>query len=121
MLHWTWRHQCELMDFNMHTDSHRNKYNVCACVGLYTYMYFPIMSAKMGGPRDNDTPGAVNIPSSMILVSKYYSPIKGTRSHVEVVDSRVRAGKNKISLKHLVVIERKYPKKMGFERAKEST
>lgn len=79
------------------------------------------MSAEWGGPRNNDIPGAVNIPSSMILVSKYYSPIKGTRSHVEVIPG---LGQGKISPKTSCGDRKKgstQKRWKHFKRAKEST
>lgn len=53
------------------------------------YMHIFPSSVCWEGPETTDTPVAVSTLSIQILVSKYYSPIKGTR----VPYSRARAGK----------------------------
>lgn len=42
-------------------------------------MHAIFSNSLLRGPVTSDTPVAMNIPSTQILVSKYYSPIKGTR------------------------------------------
>lgn len=54
--------------------------------------YFLAQSVK--GPRFNDTSVAMSISGTRILISKYYSSLKGTELLGEMVDSETRVEKN---------------------------
>lgn len=79
---------------------------------MLTYIHiFP--SSVLKGPRNNDSPVAMNTPSAQILFSKYHSQIKGTRC---CLDKWLMSGLGQekyVSLEHLVVLESKevLPKK----------
>ena len=44
----------------------------------HTHTHSFSLLCLFGGPRINNSPGAISIPSSQILVSEYHSPLKGT-------------------------------------------
>ena len=57
--------------------------SMCVCMHIHTQAYtyinaFISLLCLLRRPRTNYTPVAVSIPSSPILVSEYYSPLKGT-------------------------------------------
>lgn len=87
---------------------------------MLTYIHiFP--SSVLKGPRNNDSPVAMNTPGSQILFSKYHSQIKGTRC---CLDEWLMSGlgqEKHVSLERLVVPESKevLPKKKMGEMLKE--
>ena len=73
---------------------------ICMCVHIFTYLYF----LALREPRGNDTPVAMYIPSTQILVSKYHA---SPRLPAETAYPRVGTMKAADESEHLVLPESK--------------
>lgn len=52
---------------------YRNEHRVCACARMHVGACVSQLR-PMGGPRRNNTPVAISIPSIQILISQYHTP-----------------------------------------------
>lgn len=59
----------------------------------YIHVHREELTLKLVEDRSNSTPVTICTPNTQILISKYHSPIKGSRLLEEEADSRVRVRK----------------------------
>ena len=72
---------------------------VTACDSVCMYTCFLVLSLR--GIGSSDTLVAMSTCSAQILVSKHFSPLKGTRAPWGMADSRIEQRNEKMSLNYL--------------------
>lgn len=102
VLNWNWRNQYELMVFNGYTDIYAQMEKKRLCTHIYNFKL-----CLLREPRNNQVPVTMSAPAAQILISKYHSLIKRTKSLEKWPILELGREIYKINVEHLVVPEYK--------------